>query len=163
MTLVERETQDTGASAGELCLGLATGWRLDWPDVPQDASELQSWRRILESGAWPTGQCGLATRESSRVHVTRAAAGPASWACLCLDRRLGWERREASNSSQLAPPPFPSPHSPAPLRLPNGDWLAAPLAHFLPSSSLRSKSPQIASYQEVVSFLPSTRGPQVPV
>lgn len=33
MTLIERETQDTGASVWELCLGLAPDWRLDWPET----------------------------------------------------------------------------------------------------------------------------------
>lgn len=163
MTLVQRETQDTGASVWELCLGLAPDWRLDWPErCRATRPSCKVARRILESGAWPTGQCGLETRDGSRVHVTAGRLGlplcrPAQPASVCAD---GWGGNGGGRHSSL---PAPSPHSPAPLRLPNGDWLTARLAHFLPSSSLRSQSPQIASYQQVVSFLPSARGSQVPV
>lgn len=168
MTLVQRETQDTGASVGELCLGLAPDWRLDWPErCRATRPSCKIARRILESGAWPTGQCGLETRDGSRVHVT--AGRPV---CLFLPVLLpslpslppfctdGWGGSGEAGTAHYPPPPH---ILQLPLRLPNGDWLAAPLAHFLPSSSLRSQSPQIASYQQVVSFLPSARGPQVPV
>lgn len=136
------------------CAGLAP--RLA-RDVPSYASELQSC-------ALNPGKRGLADRTVRTGNARWLTNTRDGWAAglPCCQPSLPLSAQTAGvgteKQAQLTTRPLPTFSS-----SPNDDWLAAPLTHFLPSSSLRSQSPQIASYQQVVSFLPSTRGPKVPV
>lgn len=173
-THAQREAQDTGACAGELCLGSGPDWRRTGASIgPKTCRATRPsckvGRRILESGAWPTGKRGLRhdwltrSRDGETASLRLRLRLPASPASPCAPSRqtvgvpLGWGGRTAR-----LPGPLPTFSSSLPL-CPAGEWLAAPLAHFLPSSSLRAQSPQIASYQQVVFSLRLPKAPQVPV
>lgn len=148
------------------CAGLAP--RLA-REVPSYASELQNCapnpgKRGLADRTVRTGNARWLTSPRDGWAAGLPPTCPACPACPACHRSAQTAGVGAEKQAQLTTQYPPPPHIlQLPLRLPNGDWLAAPLAHFLPSSSLRSQSPQIASYQQVVSFLPSARGPQVPV